>query len=109
MLKSLIGYFRRYIKITTDHIISIINRSNKTVQDKGLITIRSLNNNPLLQIPILVIVDNETASASEILVAALQDNNRATVIGSRTFGKGTSQVHTILLHFSRICLTLILT
>lgn len=35
-----------------------------------------------------LLVDQRTASASEILTAALQDNHRATIVGTRTFGKG---------------------
>jgi len=42
-------------------------------------------------LPMVVLIDDETASSSEILAAALQDHRRATIVGTRSFGKGIIQ------------------
>ena len=46
---------------------------------------------PVAREPIVVLVDHHTASAAEILTAALAEHHLATVVGTRTFGKGTFQ------------------
>lgn len=56
--------------------------------------------------PLIVLADEGTASASEVLIGALQDWDRATIIGRRTFGKGLVQEQFDLSDHSALRLTI---
>ncbi|VEP16119.1 Carboxyl-terminal-processing protease [Hyella patelloides LEGE 07179] len=67
-----------------------------TIDRKGGNQKFSANGKALTDLPLVILVDRYSASASEILAGALKENGRATIVGTRTYGKGTVQsVHSL--------------
>ena len=62
-----------------------------SINKKGEEEIRKSKSNPVINVPIVVLVNDNTASASEIFAAALKENGKATIVGEKTYGKGVIQ------------------
>ncbi|KAK4767248.1 hypothetical protein SAY86_014998 [Trapa natans] len=64
---------------------------NTIDRDGNLLPINMVNGHALTHDPLVVLVNEGSASASEILAGALHDNGRAILVGNKTFGKGKIQ------------------
>lgn len=62
-----------------------------TVNKKENEVIETAKTDPIITIPVVLLVNENSASASEILAGALKDNNRAKIVGTKTYGKGVIQ------------------
>lgn len=84
------GYFDKAVDLSSmflekGKIVSVVHREGDPIHHYA-------TGRPIAPtIPLVVLINEGSASASEILAGALQDNGRATVIGKKSFGKGTVQ------------------
>jgi carboxyl-terminal processing protease len=87
------GLFRSAIEVAELFLpegIIVVSQTHAIKDRKISGTIRADHPDALLM-PMVVLIDGETASAAEVLAGALKDNGRAKLVGQPTFGKGTLQ------------------
>ncbi len=88
------GYVNSALDITSRFIA---NKALVTVEERGQhATTIDADGNPSITLPVSVLVNQYTASASEITAGALQDDGIGMLVGAKTFGKGVMQTLTPL-------------
>jgi carboxyl-terminal processing protease len=85
------GLLDQAVEIADDFLSSGVIVSVRGRQPEMTRTYTAHAGQALESLPIIVVVDEGSASASEILAAALHDNNRSLLVGGRTYGKGSVQ------------------
>lgn len=83
--------------------LKIVETRGQNVRDE---VYRSTDYGILKEIDVAILINSNSASASEILAGAIQDNDRGTIVGRRSFGKGLVQQDTKLRDGSNIRLTI---
>ncbi|CAM8890766.1 unnamed protein product [Rhodiola kirilowii] len=75
-------------KLFLDEGNTVISTVGRDSQPQDIV---SAGTTPLVSAPLIVLVNNKTASASEIVASALHDNCKAVLVGDKTYGKGLIQ------------------
>jgi len=84
------------LKVTRTELVEIVNGTTSSASRE-----KNMTGNK----PVIILVNGDTASASEMLTGALHDQGRAEAIGTKTFGKGIAQITWSLDHGTSVQIT----
>lgn len=73
-----------YVAVKDSVLLYEVDKNNKE-------TVRKAKTDPIINMPIIILTNENTASASEILAGALKDLGKAKIVGTKTYGKGVIQ------------------
>ncbi len=88
------GLFKSAIEVAEQFLpegVIVVSQTRVPFEDRKLSGAIRADHPDALLMPMVVLVDGETASSAEVLAGALKDNGRAKLVGQPTFGKGTLQ------------------
>ncbi len=100
------GYMEMAILVASEYLdddMLIVSQRGRDARTEREFTSRAGGN--VTEMPAIVLVDNSSASASEIVAGALQDQDRAVIVGRQTFGKGLVQQQYVLPDSSAVRVT----
>ncbi len=84
------GYLQGAVDVTSEFLSDGVVVEQRSRKENSIVH-RAIPGGSMTNLPVVVLINGGSASASEIMAGALRDNNRATLVGEKTFGKGSVQ------------------